>query len=55
MPNGGSEYSERVKQWMNEPREMARQREEINMSLDKIEKCLAIVNEMGISRRIRDE
>ena len=55
MPNGGSEYSERVKQWMNEPREMARQREEINSSMDKIEKCLAIVNEMGISRRIRDE
>ena len=55
MPNGGSEYSERVKQWMNEPREMARQREEVTVTIDKIEKCLAIVNEMGLSRRLRDQ
>ena len=51
MPNGGSEYSERVKQWMNEPREMARQREELNQTLDKIDKCLVIVNEMGQYKR----
>ena len=47
MPNGGSEYSERVKQWMNEPREIARQREELTQALEKIEKCLVIVGEMG--------
>ena len=47
MPNGGSEYSERVKQWMNEPREIARQREELTSALEKIEKCLVIVGEMG--------
>lgn len=51
MPNGGSEYSERVKQWMNEPREMARHREELCQTLDKIDKCLVIVNEMGQYKR----
>ena len=40
---------------MNEPREMARQREEVTVTIDKIEKCLAIVNEMGLSRRLRDQ
>ena len=51
MPNGGSEYSERVKQWMNEPRDRARQREELSHTLEKIEKCLTIVNEMSLTSR----
>jgi len=55
MPNGGSEYSERVKQWMNEPREMARNREELHQALDKIEKCLVIVNEMGQYKRTKEQ
>lgn len=51
MPNGGSEYSERVKQWMNEPREIARQREELTQAFEKVEKCLVILGEMGLQKK----
>ena len=46
-PTGISEYSGRVKEWMSEPKPIARKREELTTALEKIDMCVKILNGMG--------
>jgi len=49
-PVGGEEFSEEVKAWMEEPKHQAGKRSELKSSLEKVEKCLGIINELYSTR-----
>ena len=43
MPSGGSDFAERVRQWMEEPPQQAQLRQQYSSELEKIHECQQII------------